>query len=124
MLECDEVEFSRLEQCKAVPAESTIDDSLEVFESTHGVSVPYAMDSDSSGGYQSSFAADFADLVPGGSGLLGMFTKSFSCCEHPAIDDDSQVVIGGRSTAQWKEGDKSTPVDSLEAAATAASFAA
>jgi hypothetical protein len=103
-LECDEMEFSHLEQCKALPTEPVIDDSLEVCESTHGISVPYAMDGESSS--SGSFTSDFADLVPGASGLFSMFT----CCQQPAIDDDSQVVIGALSSSnsQWKEGDKST----------------
>jgi hypothetical protein len=123
VLECDEVEFERLQQHKTLPTESTMDDSLEVFESTHGISVPYAMDSDNSGGGLVADFADLATLVPGGSGLLRMFTKSLACCQQPAIDDDSQVVIGS-ANSQWKEGDKSTPVDSLDAAVTAASLAA
>jgi len=106
-LECDDVDFANLEQYKVVPTESMIDDSLEVFESTHGVSVPYAMDGDSSAG---GFASDFADLVPGNlSGLLSMFT----CCQQPAINDDTQVVIGKKETcnpnSQWKEGDEAVP---------------
>merc|ERR1711904_573874 len=118
--ECGEVEFFRLQQYKALPREPDIDDSLVVLESTHGISVPFAMDDDSAGGGLSS---DFADLVPvalvrGGSGLLDML--GITCCQHPSIDDESQVVIG-----PWKEGDKTTHTAAVTAAtATAASVAA
>lgn len=107
-LECDEVDFGSLEHYKAPASESPISGSLETLESTHGISVPYAMDSSDSGG--AGFAADFAEFIPGGSGMLNMF----ACCNQPTVDDDSQVVIGAGSTpasgsggyaggSQWKE---------------------
>jgi len=84
-LECDEVEFSRLEQYKNPPSESKINGTLETLESTHGVQVPYVSGDGASSGN------DFADLIPGGAGLLGMF----DCCKVPdTAGDDSQLVIG------------------------------
>jgi len=71
-LECDEVCFSQLKQHKDVPTESPIHCSLEAFEGTQGISVPYAPDGESCSG---GFAAELADLVPGGDGLLNMLTS-------------------------------------------------
>jgi len=115
VLECDEVEFSHLEQYKALPTESHIDNSLVVLENTHGISVPYVMDDDSSG---AGLAADFADLIPvtlfrGGSGLFDML--GITCCQHPPIDNGSQVVID-----PWKEGDHIKPTAAVTAATAAA----
>jgi len=122
MLECDEVEFSQLQQYKVWTTESNIDDSLEVLESTHGVSVPYAMGGNCAGG---GLASEFADLIPatlvrGGTGLLDML--GITCCQHTSIDHESQVVIGS-----WEEGDKTKPAAASpwsEATAAAASVAA
>jgi len=95
-LECDEMDFCELDRCKVLPEESMIDDSLETFEITHGVSVPCVMDKHSSTagsasvfaklvpdwGFASDFAklipsrdiaSDFAKLVPGSIGPLGIF---------------------------------------------------
>jgi hypothetical protein len=97
LLECDEVEFGTLEQYKPTVKEENIGQgnscSLETFESTHGIQVPYAMDKDNSGG---GFADDFAEFMPGGaSGIFAML----NCCNKPPVDDESQVVIGPGGSA-------------------------
>lgn len=91
-LECDEVDFGNLEQYKPTVQESNIEGSLDTLESTHDITVPYAMDGVSGSG---GLVDDLADFIPGGAGgLMGMFT----CCQQPDIaGDDSQVVIGAGS---------------------------
>lgn len=63
MLECDDVEYSDLQQYKVPPPEPMIDGSLETFEMTHDMSVPYLVDDASA---PRGFVSDFAKLIPGG----------------------------------------------------------
>lgn len=86
MLKCNEVDFSNLQQYKSLPQEGSINCSLEVFESTHGVSVPFVLDKDSSG-----------ERIGESFDLLSIFT----CCANLPINKEPHDTSVGAMNPQY-----------------------